>query len=360
MIYIPPYVQSLVPYQPGKSTDEVRREFGLTNIIKLASNENPLGPSPKALQRIKEAMPDLHIYPTGGFRLREKLAARFGKDIRTVLVGSGSEAIMSNIIRAFISSNDDECVTAQGTFIGIYVLIRARGAKLVTVPLKNYHFDLDAIAAAITDHTRLVYLANPNNPTGTMFTRKEFEAFMKKVPPSVLVMMDEAYFEYAQENPDYPNSLEYDYFNVITLRTFSKAYGLAGARIGYGFAHPDLAINVLKVKLPFEPTILSEVAGMGALEDDEFLARTLEEHRKGKAYLEREFKKLGLDYVATDANFFMIARSNEADAMKMFDNLQRQGVIIRPLKAFGLPHCVRITIGKADENEMLIEALKKA
>ena len=188
-----------VPYQPGKSSDEVRREFGLTKVIKLASNENPLGPSPKAVQRIREALPELHIYPVGGLRLREMLAARFKRNLGTVMVGSGSEAIMLNIIRAFLSDNTDECITAQGTFIGFYVLVRARGAKLVTVPLKNYRFDLDAIVAAITSKTRIIYLANPNNPTGTTFTRKEFEAFMQKVPPQVLVIMDEAYFEYAQE-----------------------------------------------------------------------------------------------------------------------------------------------------------------
>ena len=357
MPLVPPNIQALIPYQPGRNADDIRREFGISRVIKLASNENPLGPSPKAVARIATILDDVHLYPDGGQKLRQELANRFRVKVANVVVGSGSEAIMANVLRTFLC-DDEEVLTADGTFIGFYVLARSRGVKLVTVPLKDYHYDLEGIAAAITSKTKIIYLANPNNPTGTTFGRGEFEAFMKHVPSNCLVILDEAYFEYAQENPDYPDSMQYRLDNVITLRTFSKAYGLAGIRIGYGFAHEELCDNVRKVKLPFEPSIAAEAAGLGALEDREFLTKTLEVNRRGKEFLADALSDLGLSVIPTDANFFLVPLASEADAMQLYTDLLRRGVIIRPLKAFGIPHGLRITIGTQDQNNVLISALK--
>ncbi len=357
MPLVPPYVQTLVPYQPGRSADEIRREFGVENVIKLASNENPLGPSPRAIVRLLKSVDDVHVYPDGGLKLRRVLAEQFRVKPANVVVGSGSEAIMSNIIRAFLC-DDEEVLTAQGTFIGFYVLARSRGVTLKTVPLREYTFDLDAIAGAITPKTKIIYLANPNNPTGTYFKRQEFERFMKRVPEHTLVILDEAYFEYARIEPDFPDSMAYRLDNVITLRTFSKCYGLAGLRIGYGFAHEVLCENVRKVKLPFEPSVVAEAAGLGALEDVDFLARTIEVNRIGKQYLAEQFEILGLHYVDTAANFFMIEFHSEEEAVSLYQQLLMRGVIVRPLAAFGLPNCLRITIGTELQNEILVGALQ--
>lgn len=358
MPLVPPNIQTLAPYQPGRSADEIRREFGVSRVVKLASNENPLGPSPRAIERMSTVLDDIHYYPDGGLKLRADLAQRFRAKIGNVVAGSGSEAIMSNIIRTFLC-DDEEVLTAQGTFIGFYVLVRSRGVKLVTVPLRDFHFDLEAIADRITDKTKIIYLANPNNPTGTIFTRDEFEHFSRRVPPSTLVILDEAYFEYACENPDYPDSMLYRMDNVITLRTFSKAYGLAGVRIGYGMAHEALCDNVRKVKLMFEPSVLAEAAGLGALEDHEFLARTLDMNRRGKAQLFNAFSELGLKVIPTHANFHLLVFGSEAEALQLYTDLLRRGVIVRPLGPFGLPECLRITIGTEDQNRILIAALKE-
>ena len=354
---VPPYIESLEPYKPGKPIAELQKELGITDVVKLASNENPLGASPLALEEMRHHMEDLHRYPNGGLDLREVLAGRFRLKIGNVIAGSGSEGIMSNIIRAFLC-DDDEVLTSEGTFVGFYVLARSRGTRLVTVPLKEYHFDLDAIASRINDHTKIIYLANPNNPTGTIFTRAEFDAFIKRVPPHVLIILDEAYFEYAQRSPDYPDSMAYRYDNVITLRTFSKAFGIAGMRIGYGFAHDSLITNLLKVKLPFEPGTLAQAAGIGALRDEGFLKRTLEVNEEGKRSLIPRLRSLGLTTVETEANFVCVPLADESSVDALYGGLLSHGVIIRPLRAFGLPHCVRITIGTEDQNRVLLGALK--
>ena len=253
MPLVPPYIESLRPYEPGRSIEEVSRAYGLTRVSKLASNENPLGPSPLALEAIRRQSGGLNLYPNGGLDLRRTLAENFDLKIENVIAGSGSEGIMSGIIRTFLC-DDDEVLTTDAAFIGFQVLARSRGVKYRTVPYRDWHYDLPALAGQITEHTKIIYLANPNNPTGTIFTRHEFDRFYQHVPERVLIILDEAYFEYAQDNPRYPDSMHYRYDNVITLRTFSKVYGLAGIRIGYGFAHEDLIANLLKVKLPFEPS----------------------------------------------------------------------------------------------------------
>jgi histidinol-phosphate aminotransferase len=358
MPLVPSYIQNLEPYKAGKPISELQRELGLTDIIKLASNENPLGSSPLAIEAMKKEFGTLNLYPNGGLDLREVLAERFKLKVGNVIAGSGSEGIMSSIIRAFLC-DDDEVLTSEGTFVGLYVLARSRGVKLVLVPQNQYHFDLDAIASRINKHTKIIYLANPNNPTGTIFTRKEFNDFVRKVPDNILIILDEAYFEYAQANQDYPDSMEYRYDNVITLRTFSKIYGLAGIRIGYGFAHEALITNLLKVKLPFEPSALAQAAGIGALADEEFLKRSRDVNAAGKAFLVPALRKLGLTLVPTEANFVMIPLADEKSVNSIYNELLKLGVIIRPLKAFGLPHCIRITIGTQAENERLVESMRK-
>ncbi len=358
MPLVPPYIESLQPYKAGKPIAEVQREFGLTNVVKLASNENPLGASPIALEEIRRNSSDLQYYPMGGYNLRVVLASMFKLKIENVIVGSGSEGIMSNIIRTFLC-DDDEVLTTESAFIGFQVLARSRGVAYRTVPYRNWHYDLPAIGKQINDHTKIVYLANPNNPTGTIFSKKEFDEFYKSVPERVLIILDEAYFEYAQGNPSYPDSMQYRYDNVITLRTFSKAYGLAGVRIGYGFAHEELIRNLLKVKLPFEPSTLAEAAGIGALRDTEFLRRSLEVNSQGMKYLVAALRELDIDVVPSDANFVMIVRESEHDAAFIFSELLKKGIIIRPLNAFGLPQCLRITIGTAEENQLFIDAFKK-
>lgn len=354
---VPPYIESLEPYRPGKPISELQRETGLTSVIKLASNENPLGPSPLAVERMKEHLDKLHLYPNGGLDLREILADRFALKVTNVICGSGSEGIMSSIIRAFLC-DDDEVLTSEGTFVGFYVLARSRGTKLVTVPLQGYHFDLEAIADAITEHTKIIYLANPNNPTGTIFTTAQFDAFIARVPEHVLIILDEAYFEYARDNPTYPDSMHYRYDNVITLRTFSKAYGLAGIRIGYGFAHDRLITNLLKVKLPFEPSTIAQAAGIGALADSEFLRRTLEVNTAGKSFLPPALRALGLNLVPTEANFFLLPLDSESVATSLYQKLLAHGIIVRPLRSFGLPQCLRITIGTQIQLDVLVDHLK--
>jgi histidinol-phosphate aminotransferase len=358
MPLVPPYIESLEPYRPGKPISELRNELGLTAIVKLASNENPLGPSPLARAAIAGHLADLHLYPNGGLDLREVLAAKFNVKVANVIAGSGSEGIMSSIIRTFLC-DDDEALTSEGTFVGFYVLARSRGIRLVQVPQAAYRFDLEALARAITPRTKIVYLANPNNPTGTIFTTREFDAFMKSVPEHVLIILDEAYFEYARENPRYPDSMQYRYDNVITLRTFSKIYGLAGIRIGYGFAHDRLISNLLKVKLPFEPSTLAQAAGIAALEDSEFLHRSLMVNAAGRRQLAAALEELGLSPVASDANFLMVPCESESAALGIYDALLRHGVIVRPLRAFGLPNCLRITIGTEDQNLVLTSALRQ-
>src|SRR5580658_6478549 len=341
---VPPYIESLRAYEPGRSIDEVKKTYGLTRVAKLASNENPLGPSPLAIDAIVRSLGSLNYYPNGGLDLRERLAEEFDVKVGNVIAGSGSDGIMSNIIRAFLC-DDDEVLTTEAAFVGFQLLAKSRGVAYRTVPYRNWHYDLTALANAITEKTKIVYLANPNNPTGTIFSRQEFDEFYKHVPARVLIILDEAYFEYAQDNPRYPDSMHYRYDNVITLRTFSKVYGLAGLRIGYGFAHEELITNLLKVKLPFEPSTLAQAAGIAALDDREFVHRSLELNARGRRFLSESLRKMGFEVVASEANFVMVPLDSAESARWLTEELLRRGVIVRPLGAFGLPNCIRISTG---------------
>jgi len=317
-----------------------------------------LGPSKPALEAIRRSLETLHLYPNGGLDLRKVLAREFDVKVENVIAGSGSEGIMAGIIRAFLC-DDDEVLTTDAAFIGFQVLARSRGVRYRTVPYRDWHYDLPALAAEINANTKIIYLANPNNPTGTIFTKQEFDAFYQHVPDRVLIILDEAYFEYAQDNPRYPDSMHYRYDNVITLRTFSKIYGLAGARIGYGFAHEELIANLLKVKLPFEPSAPAQAAGIAALGDKEFLHRSLELNARGIRYLTEAFRKMGIAVIDSHANFLMLALENAGQANRIFEDLLKQGVIVRPLAAFGLPNCLRVSTGTDEENQICVAAMRE-
>jgi histidinol-phosphate aminotransferase len=355
---VPPYIEALRPYEPGRSVDEVKKTYGLSRVAKLASNENPLGPSPLALDAIIHNLATLNYYPNGGLDLRRRLAQEFDLKVENVIAGSGSDGIMSSIIRTFLC-DDDEVLTTEAAFIGFQVLARSRGVAYRTVPYRNWHYDLTALAAAITERTKIIYLANPNNPTGTIFTRHEFDAFYKHVPERVLIILDEAYFEYAKDNPRYPDSMHYRYDNVITLRTYSKIYGLAGLRVGYGFAHEELIANLLKVKLPFEPSGPAQAAGIAALADREFIHRSLELNARGRRMLDQTLRQMGFEVVPSEANFVMVPLESANVASWLTEELLCRGIIVRPLGAFGLPNCLRISTGTDEENQMLIAALEQ-
>ena len=358
MPLVPPYIEALRPYQAGRSVEEVQRTYGLSHVSKLGSNENPLGASPLAIDAMSRCLSGLNVYPNGGLDLRRVLAEEYEAKIENVIAGSGSEGIMSNIIRAFLC-DEDEVLTTEGAFLGFTVLAKSRGVAYRTVPYRDWHYDLTALAAAINERTKIVYLANPNNPTGTIFSRQEFDAFYRHVPERVLIILDEAYFEYAKDTPRYPDSMHYRYDNVITLRTFSKVYGLAGVRIGYGFAHEALIENLLKVKLPFEPSTLAQAAGIAALSDKEFLHKSLELNARGLRFLTTALREIGLSVVPSEANFLMIVLPGAEHAAQFTGDLIQQGVIIRPLASFGLPNCVRISTGTAEDNQRCVEAIQK-
>jgi len=355
---VPPYIESLRPYEAGRTIESVRRQYGLTRIAKLASNENPLGASPRAIEAMTRSLAGLNFYPNGGLDLREVLAREFELKIENVIAGSGSEGIMSNIIRAFLC-DEDEVLTTEAAFIGFQVLARSRGVRYRTVPYRDWHYDLEALAGLINEHTKIIYLANPNNPTGTIFTKHQFDQFYRHVPERVLIILDEAYFEYAKDNPRYPDSMHYRYDNVITLRTFSKVYGLAGARIGYGFAHEELIRNLLKVKLPFEPSTPAQAAGIAAVADHEFLHRSLELNARGLSFLTEGLQDAGVTVVPSQANFVMAVLPTEEEAGRTFEKLLSQGVVVRPLKAFGLPNCLRVSTGTDEDNRLCIDAWRR-
>ncbi|HEX4748846.1 MAG TPA: histidinol-phosphate transaminase [Bryobacteraceae bacterium] len=354
---VPPHLLGLRTYEPGLSAEHVKEHFGLERVAKLASNENPLGTSPKAIECAQKALSAMHRYPDGGLALRQRLAERFNMKVENVITGSGSEGIMANVVRTFLC-DEDEVLTTDAAFGGFQVLAKGRGVAYRTVPYRDWHYDLCALADAITTKTKLIYLANPNNPTGTYFTRDEFEDFYGSVPERVLIILDEAYFEFAAAQPTCPDSLHYRFDNVITLRTFSKVYGLAAARIGYGCAHESLIAMLLKVKLPFEPSGLATAAALGALEDDAFLRATLENNAAGLSYLTRALRNLGVKVVPPAANFMMLEFQNAEESRQIFDGLLRRGVIVRPLASTGLPQCLRVSVGTPDENRMLVENLE--
>jgi histidinol-phosphate aminotransferase len=357
---VPRHIQLLEPYKAGKSIEELQRELGLGKIVKLASNENPLGASPKALQAMQGALPEINRYPSPDFYdLRRALARRYDVKTDNVFAAHGSEGIIAVIMGTFLL-DDEEALTSANSFISFRIQAQSRGIKLSEVPLKDYRLDLSAIAGEIHDKTKIVYLANPNNPTGTIFTVSEFRDFIKRVPDRVLVILDEAYFEFAHHDPVFPDSMQYRLDNVITLRTFSKAYGLAGIRIGYGFAAEPLISNLMKVKLTFEPSHLAQAAGVSAMEDTDFLEKTLRLNRLGLEFYYELFNRLGIRFLKSHANFVTIILDSEQTVDRLYERLLHKGVIVRPLRAFGLPNCIRVSTGLEEENEYFARALEQA
>jgi histidinol-phosphate aminotransferase len=309
------------------------------------------------MQAAAGTLVDAHRYPdAASFELRSALAERFKVKIDNVITGNGSEGIMSAIMRTFLLWND-EIVTAENTFVGFKVLANASGRKVHWVPMRSHRYDLEGMAAVINEYTKIVYIANPDNPTGSYVTVKEFDEFMAKVPSRVLVILDEAYFEFAKGLPDYPDSMYYRYDNVITLRTFSKAYGLAGLRIGYGFAHEELISNLMKVKLPFEPSTAGQAGGLAALDDDAFVRKTLELTREGMTYLRGALEAMGIVTLPSAANFVTMVMPDATTAQRITQSLLQRGVMVRHLIGFGWPSLIRISIGLAEENKFFVEQL---
>ncbi|HVP06239.1 MAG TPA: histidinol-phosphate transaminase [Candidatus Acidoferrum sp.] len=358
MIRIPSYIDHLQPYIAGKPIEELAREKHLTRIVKLASNENPLGSSPKAIEAVRKMLTETSRYvDPGSYRLVHALAQKLNKRPEQIICGSGVDALLGYIIKG-CTAEGDEVLTSEGTFIGIYVNTRKHHRNLVQVPLHNYGFDLAGILEAVTPKTRVIYLANPNNPTGTIFTRSEFESFMAKVTGDILVILDEAYTTYASADPSYPNgSLYNNYDNLLVARTFSKDYGLAGLRLGYAVA-PEYVIRTLyKVKLPFEPNCLAQEAGIAALDDDEFLRMTIATNARSLSRMRARFAEIGIDQVPTHANFILLLMPSEQFAVEFNQACLVRGLIVRHVKSFGVPNGIRINSGTDDETEFALEVI---
>jgi histidinol-phosphate aminotransferase len=355
--HVPEYIRSLIPYEPGKPIEEVEREYGISGSLKLASNENPLGPSPRALAVLRERLPELHLYPDGDcFYLKRALAQKLGVQPDRLIFGNGSNEIIELAARTFMRAGD-EAVMAEQAFVVYELIVQAVGGKRKTVPLKNFTHDLAAIADAVTPQTRLVFLANPNNPTGTIYRRREWQAFLERISPDVLVIVDEAYFEYVEE-ADYPNSLDYHARHpaILTLRTFSKLYGLAGLRIGYGIGAKGVIALMQRVRQPFNVNAPAQWAALAALDDTEHVQRSLGVNQQGVKYLQTEFARLGLSYVPSQANFILVRVGNGPE---VFQRLLQQGVIVRPMVGYKFPEHVRVTVGTMAQNQKLIGALER-
>ncbi|WP_373047919.1 histidinol-phosphate transaminase [Vulgatibacter sp.] len=358
MSLVPNFISSLSPYVPGKPIEETEREYGISNAVKLASNENPLGPSPKAMAAIAQALPKMHLYPDGAsFYLKEKLAGFLGVKSEELMLGNGSNELIELFIRTFVHGDEELLVSAQ-TFVIYKISAQAVGRKVVEVPMQDRHYDLEAMAKAVTDKTRLVFIANPDNPTGTYRPEAEVVRFLESVPEKVIVVMDEAYFEYVTA-ADYPKSMELRkrFPNLIVMRTFSKAYGLAGIRLGYAVARPEICDFVNRTRAPFNVSGVAQVAGMAAIDDAEHVQRTHELNAKGLLQLATELPKFGLSLTPSQSNFFLVDFHRPAGPF--YEPLLREGVIVRPMGGYGFGTCARINTGTATDHERLFAALEK-
>jgi histidinol-phosphate aminotransferase len=348
-------VAALKPYEPGKPIEEVQRELGLTDVVKLASNENPLGPSPMAVAALRAAIDGLNSYPDGGsYALINKIAAHHGLSAAHIFMGCGSVEILNLLAYLFIRPGFN-AVTSEHAFAIYELVVAASGGITKTVPMKDYTFDLDAIGGAVDEHTRVIFLANPNNPTGTIYRRDGWERLLARLPEHLVVVADEAYFEFVRD-PGYPNALNYlaDHPKLIVLRTFSKIFGLAGLRVGYGVAHPKMVNLLNNVRQPFNINLLAQAAVLAAMDDHEYVRRTLEVNAQGIEYLEREFNRLKVRFVPTQGNFFLV---EVGDGVEIYNALLKHGVIVRPMHGYQFPRHVRISVGLPEENRRLIEAL---
>jgi len=347
------------PYVPGKPISEVMREYGLDDVIKMASNENPLGVSPSAAAAMQEAIPTLHHYPDGaGFDLRTALAEHFDVRFDQVCIGNGADDLILELSMAFLEDGD-EVVVSRSSFPMYDIYASAMRARMVKTPLNSDQgIDLDAMAAAVTDRTKLIYVCNPNNPTGTIVPASDVDAFLDRVPERVLVVLDEAYFEMVDSDA-FPPSLTYvrnERPNVFVMRTFSKVYGLAGIRIGYGFSHRAVISTLLRIKPPFNVNVLAQRAGIAALQDQAFVKQSVQANREGRHYLYRELDALGLPYAESHTNFVLLRVGEHAPAVQQ--QLLERGVIVRPCGGYDLPEFLRVSIGTQAQNERFIQTLR--
>lgn len=352
-------ILEIKPYVPGKPIEEVQRELGIKDVIKLASNENPLGPSPDAVMALREAVEKVYLYPDGNcYYLKEALAAKLEVSADQLIIGNGTDEILKMLAEAFVNPGE-EIVVADPTFSEYEFAAQVMGGRAIKVPCRDFRHDLEAMAAAITDRTRLIFVCNPNNPTGTIVEQQELDAFLAKVPPHILVVLDEAYNEYVT-SPAYPDSLGYvraGQPNIIVLRTFSKIYGLAGLRVGYGISHPEIIKALNRVREPFNVNFLAQVAAIAALKDEYHVAKSKEVNTEGKEFLYQQLQALGLKYVPTESNFIFVDIGR--DSREVFEKLLKKGVIVRTGDIFGYPSFLRITIGTRRQNQRLIDALRE-
>jgi len=354
---VPDYIRSLIPYAPGKPIEEVEREYGIEGSVKLASNENPLGPSPKAVKALQEKLTQLHLYPDGDcFYLKRELADKLGVSPEQVIFGNGSNELIELVVRTFMRPGD-EAVMAHQAFVIYRLVVQAAGGSSRIVPLKDFTHDLQAMAEAVTPRTRILFLANPNNPTGTIYRKREWRRFLDRIDADILVVVDEAYFEYV-DDPAYPDSLS-DHSarkTILTIRTFSKLYGLAGLRIGYAIGDQDVVGLMHRVRQPFNVNAAAQWAALAALGDREHVERTLKVNREGMGYLTQEIARLGLERIPSQANFILL---RVGDGEGVFKRLLRSGVIVRPMGAYDLSEYIRVTVGKMEENVRFIKCLRE-
>jgi histidinol-phosphate aminotransferase len=349
-------LRDLNVYEPGKPIEETARNLCVAPaaIVKLASNENPLGPSPKAIQAMRVALENAHLYPDGsGLYLRNAIAAKLGLAPENIILGNGSNEVIEFLGHAFLNLGDD-VITSQYAFIVYKLLATSFGARAIEVPAPDFQQNLDGMLAAITPKTRLIFIPNPNNPTGTLISQREIDSFMSRVPENIIVVFDEAYFEFLDDAPD---TLRYvrDGLNVVVLRTFSKIHGLAGLRIGYGVAPADLVEVLHKTRQPFNVNSIAHVGALAALNDEAHQRETKRVVDEGRAYLQKKLAELKIQFVVGVANFVMV---NVGDGSAVFEQLLNRKVIVRPLKGYGLPEWVRISVGTMQENNKCIAALR--
>lgn len=355
---VPAHIRAVVPYEPGKPVEEVERELGI-RAIKLASNENPLGPSPLGVEAARRVLADANRYPDGGsFYLREKLAARFGVAMEELFAGLGSSEVIDLAARVLLAPGL-EAVTSAGSYPPYTISTVGAGAKLITAPLRDYRYDLDALAQLISPRTRVVFLANPNNPTGTCFNAESLERFVTRVPQNVLVVLDEAYYDYV-DDPHYSRSivLKKKYPNLLVTRTFSKVYGLAGLRVGYGIGPAQLFAEMNKLRTPFNTANVGQAAAIAALDDADHVRRSVEANRAGRKQIEDSLTEMGVKYVPSSTNFVFVETDGDGGALAA--ELLRQGVIVRPMGWMGFPRAIRVTVGLDAENQNFLQAFARA
>jgi len=358
MLQARPELDKLKEYVPGKSIREIQLKHGLADVVKLASNENPLGPSPKAKEAYRAAADQLHLYPQGSApELISALSAKLGVSPNQLIPGNGSDEILDLVGRAYVRPGD-KVLGASSTFSVYETVAHTNGAEYVPVPLRNWTYDLDALRAAIDARTRVIFICNPNNPTGTWLSRTDLNAFLAQVPAHILVVVDQAYCEFADE-PAYPDLISElaQYPNLLLARTFSKIYGLAGLRVGYGIGSPTVITALWKVKPPFNVNLPAQIAATAALADTVHIDRSLELNRNGKQWLATQLTELGLEFLPTQANFLCIRIGTQASEFVTW--LESRGLIIRWLRSFSMPEWVRVTIGTQSENELFLRLLRE-